>query len=113
MHPILEQFLEKWVWPTAPGARGAPFRLRLTEEKCVKGWEVALQSSLAEIEKGLASGTEDWQRRGALGGDAGGGVQMSLQQKSAQQLSVNLTHQEQKIDPQRMRGRPGGDECKH
>ena len=113
MHPILEQFLEKWVWPTAPGARGAPFRLRLTEEKCVKGWEVALQSSLAEIEKGLASGTEDWQRRVALGGYAGEGVQMSIKQMSAQLLSVNLTEQEQYIDLQRMRARQVWDECKH
>src|SRR5437762_360036 len=83
MHPLLQQFLEKWVWPTAPGARGAPFRLRLTEEKCLKGWEIALQSSLAEIEKGLASGSDDWQQRVALGGYAAEGVQMSIKQMSA------------------------------
>ena len=63
MHLLLEQFLEKWVWPTAPGARGALFRLRITEEKCLKGWELALRGSLTEIEKGLASGSDDWQRR--------------------------------------------------
>jgi len=113
MHPLLEQFLEKWVWPTAPGAQGAPFRLRITEEKCVKGWEVALQSSLAEIERGLASGTEDWQRRVALGGYAGEGVQMSIKQMSAQLLSVDLHEQERYIDLQRMRARQVWDECKH
>jgi hypothetical protein len=113
MHQLLEQFLEKWVWPTAPGARGAPFRLRITEEKCLKGWEIALHSSLTEIEKGLASGTDDWQRRVALGGYAGEGVQMSIKQMSAQLLSVNLTEQEKYIDLQRMRARQVWDECKH
>jgi hypothetical protein len=77
--------------------------LRLTEEKCLKGWEIALQSSLTEIEKGLASGSDDWQRRVALGGYAGEGVQMSIKQMSAQLLSVDLTEQEKYIDLQRMR----------
>jgi hypothetical protein len=113
MHLLLEQFLEKWVWPTAPGARGAAFRLRITEEKCFKGWEIALQSSLTEIEKGLASGNDDWQRRVALGGYAGEGVQMSIKQMSAQLLSVDLNEQEQYIDLQRMRARQVWDECKH
>ncbi len=113
MHPLLQQFLEKWVWPTAPGARGAPFRLRLTEEKCLKGWEIALQSSLTEIEKGLASGSDEWQRRVALGGYAGEGVQMSIKQMSAQLLSVDLNEQEKYIDLQRMRARQVWDECKH
>jgi hypothetical protein len=26
MHPILDRFLDKWVWPTMPGAPGADFR---------------------------------------------------------------------------------------
>lgn len=113
MHLLLKQFLEKWVWPTAPGARGAAFRLRITEEKCLRGWEIALHSSLTEIEKGLASGNDDWQRRVALGGYAGEGVQMSIKQMSAQLLSVDLTEQEKYIDLQRMRARQVWDECKH
>jgi hypothetical protein len=113
MHLLLQQFLEKWVWPTAPGARGAVFRLRITEEKCLKGWEIALHSSLTEIEKWLASGNDDWQRRVALGGYAGEGVQMSIKQMSAQLLSVDLTEQEKYIDLQRMRARQVWDECKH
>jgi len=60
---------------------------------CLKGWEIALHSSLTEIEKGLASGSDDWQRRVALGGYAGEGVQMSIKQMSAQLLSVDLTEQ--------------------
>ena len=43
MHPILEEFLDKWVWPTMPGAPGAEFRLHLTKQKCLKGWEISLQ----------------------------------------------------------------------
>jgi hypothetical protein len=89
MHPLLDQFLEKWVWPTAPGARGAPFRLRITEEKCLKGWEIALHSSLTEIEKGLASGSDDWQRRVALGGYAGEGVQMSIRCQPSSSRSIS------------------------
>ena len=53
MHPILGQFLDKWVWPTMPGAPGADFRLRLTREKCLKGWEISLQRTLGEIEEEL------------------------------------------------------------
>ena len=49
MHPILEQFLDRWVWPTMPGAPGAEFRLRLTREKCVKGWQISLDRTLGEI----------------------------------------------------------------
>jgi len=113
MHPILEQFLEKWVWPTAPGARGAAFRLRITEEKCLKGWEIALQSSLSEIEKGLASGNEEWKRRLAIGSYAAEGAQMSIKQMSAQLLSVDLSEQEKYIDLQRIRARQIWDECKH
>jgi len=57
MHPILEQFLDRWVWPTMPGAPGAEFRLRLTKEQCIKGWEISLQRTLGEIEEEL--GRED------------------------------------------------------
>jgi hypothetical protein len=51
MQPILEQFFDKWVWPTMPGAPGAEFRLRLTRERCVKGWEISLEHTLAGIER--------------------------------------------------------------
>ncbi len=78
MHPILQEFLDKWVWPTAPGAGGVAFRLRLTEEKCLKGWEIALQSTLNEIEKMRSSSDEQWKRQLALFGYAGEGVQMSI-----------------------------------
>jgi hypothetical protein len=113
MHQLLEQFLDKWVWPTAPNAPGAHFRRRITEEKCLGGWEAALEGSIREIEKSLATGNEDWMRRLALGGYAGEGVQMSIKQMSAQLLSVDVSSQERYIDLQRMRARQVWDECKH
>ena len=113
MHPILEEFLDKWVWPTAPGAPGAAFRWRLTKEKCLKGWEISLQRTLGEIEKEQASGDEAWKKARALRGYAAEGVQMSIKQMSAQLLSVDLGEQERYIDLQRMRARQIWDECKH
>ncbi len=99
MHQILAEFLDKWVWPTAPGAPGAEFRLRITEEKCIKGWEMAVAATLSEIEKGLASGNEDWKRRIAMGGYAAEGVQMSIKQMSAQLVSVDIAEQERYAGP--------------
>ena len=113
MHPILEEFLDKWVWPTAPGAPGAAFRWRLTRERCLKGWQISLQRTLDEIEKERVSGDEAWKKARALRGYAAEGVQMSIKQMSAQLLSVDLGEQERYIDLQRMRARQIWDECKH
>ena len=113
MHPILEQFLDRWVWPTMPGAPGAEFRLRLTKEKCVKGWEISLQRTLGEIEEELASNDEAWKKEKALRGYAAEGVHMSIKQMSGQLLSVDIADQERYIDLQRMRARQIWDECKH
>src|ERR1700682_151293 len=113
MHPILEQFLDKWVWPTMPGAPGAEFRLRLTREHCVKGWEISLQRTLAEIEEELGRKDEAWKKERALRGYAAEGVHMSIKQMSGQLLSVDIADQERYIDLQRMRARQVWDECKH
>jgi frataxin-like iron-binding protein CyaY len=113
MQPILEQFLDKWVWPTMPGAPGAEFRLRLTRERCVKGWEISLERTLAEIERELATNDEDWKKDRALRGYAAEGVHMSIKQMSGQLLSVDIADQERYIDLQRMRARQIWDECKH
>src|SRR5438132_8375856 len=90
MHPILEQFLDRWVWPTMPGAPGAEFRLRLTREQCVNGWEISLQRTLGEIEEELASNDEGWKKERALRGYAAEGVHMSIKQMSGQLLSVDI-----------------------
>ncbi len=113
MHPILEQFLDRWVWPTMPGAPGAEFRLRLTREKCLKGWEISLQRTLGEIEEELGRNDEAWKKERALRGYAAEGVHMSIKQMSGQLLSVDIADQERYIDLQRMRARQIWDECKH
>src|SRR5947209_18172458 len=82
MHPILDQFLDRWVWPTMPGAPGAEFRLRLTREKCLKGWEISLQRTLGEIEEELGRNDEAWKKERALRGYAAEGVHMSIKQMS-------------------------------
>jgi hypothetical protein len=113
MHMLLERFLDEWVWPTAPGMPGAEFRLRLTRDKCLKGWEIALGRALAEIEADLGNEDEGWQKARALRGYAAEGVHMSIKQMSAQLLSVDIPEQERFIDLQRMRARQIWDECKH
>lgn len=112
MHPILEEFLEKWVWPTGAGAPGAKFRLRLTR-KCLPGWEGTVKGILNGIQKELDSGSEEWKKRRAYSGYAIEGIQMSINQMCAQLLSVDIGDQEQYINLQRTRARQIWDECKH
>jgi hypothetical protein len=113
MDALLARFLEEWVWPTAPGMPGAAFRLRITRDKCLKGWEIALARALAELDGELGNADEDWQKARALRGYAAEGVHMSIKQMSAQLLSVAIPEQERFIDLQRMRARQIWDECKH
>src|SRR5579884_968420 len=113
MHRLLERFLDEWVWPTAPGMPGAEFRLKLTRDKCLKGWEIALDRALADLDGELDNADEGWQKARALRGYAAEGVHMSIKQMSAQLLSVAIPEQERFIDLQRMRARQIWDECKH
>jgi hypothetical protein len=113
MHPILSEFLDEWVWPTAPGASGAKFRQRLTEEKCIGAWDALVQGTAKTVESDKASGGEEWKKRLALEGYAGEGVQFSIKQMSAQLLTIDLKQQARWIDVQRMRARQVWDECKH
>ena len=106
MNPILEEFCDKWVWPTMPGAPGAEFRWRLTKEKCLKGWEIALHRTLDEIQQEMAAGNNEVRaKERALRGYSAEGVQMSIKQMSAQLLSVSVPDQERYIELQRMRAR--------
>ena len=93
MHPILEEFCDKWVWPTMPGAPGAEFRLKLTREKCLLAWEAILERTVHDIEEELTSNDEEWKRQHALRGYAAEGVHMSIKQMSAQLLSVDIGEQ--------------------
>ena len=55
MHPILDRFLDKWVWPTMPGAPGAEFRLRLTRrqhERRRTGGTYAINIPTRDAERG-------------------------------------------------------------
>lgn len=113
MNPILEEFCDKWVWPTMPGAPGAAFRLKLTREHCLKGWEALLERNIRDIEQELAANDEEWKREHALRGYAAEGVHMSIKQMSAQLLSVGIGEQHNYIELQRMRARQIWDECKH
>jgi hypothetical protein len=113
MHPLLEDFCDKWVWPAAPGAPGAAFRRRITEDKCLKGWGITLESRLKDYEEQARSGKTDWMRFGALGGYAAEGVQASIKQMSCQLLSIDIPEQADYIDLQRLRARQVWDECKH
>jgi hypothetical protein len=113
MHPLLEEFCDKWVWPVMPGAPGAEFRLKITRDSCIKGWEINLARTLGDIEEELKGNDEAWKKAHALRGYAAEGVHMSIKQMSAQLLSVDIAEQEQYIDLQRMRARQIWDECKH
>ena len=68
MHALLEEFLDKWVWPTMPGAPGAEFRLKITRERCIKGWGLNLARTLADIEEELKTNDEAWKKAHALRG---------------------------------------------
>ena len=91
----------------------AGFRLQLTRDKCLKGWEAAMQRMVSDLEGELANTDEEWKKQRALRGYAAEGVHMSIKQMSAQLLSVDIQAQEQYIELQRMRARQIWDECKH
>jgi hypothetical protein len=38
VHPILEEWLEQWVWPTPFRGPGVDFRMRLTTERLMPVW---------------------------------------------------------------------------
>ena len=100
MHPLLEEFCDKWVWPVMPGAPGAEFRLKITRESCIKGWEINLARALADIEEELKGSDETWKKAHALRGYAAEGVHMSIKQMSGQLLSIDIADQERYIDLQ-------------
>src|ERR1700689_4153372 len=105
MHALLEEFLDKWVWPTMPGAPGADFRLRITRDKCIKGWETNLARTLGDIEEELKTNDEPWKKTHALRGYGGEGVKM-LKKQAARPVSPGRHRQKKKKHPPAARPPP-------
>ena len=112
IHPILEEWLEQWVWPTPFRGPGVDFRMRITEERCIPIWNQIVIRALEGAQTSEGSyNSGDY--GGALGGYSGEGPRMSMNQMSTQLLSVTMEDQEKYLDLQRMRARQLWDEVKH
>jgi hypothetical protein len=111
-HPVVQEFLDAWVYPVGFSGPGVEFRLRMTA-RCLPVWNgaTARARKAALVDQGTAG--DEWKRERALAGYALEGPQMSIKQMSTQLLSVPLSMQERYIDLQRMRARQVWDEMKH
>ena len=112
MQPILENFLEKWVYPTGFTGPGVDFRL-LQTERCLPLWDKLVTQALQFAEKDFKSGSDEYKAVRARAGYAAEGPFMSLKQMSTQIVSVDIGEQPRYIDLQRMRARQIWDEVKH
>lgn len=112
LEPILQGFLDKWVYPTGFSGPGAEFRLKETE-RFVPVWNDVVIGALHKVREAVSSDNDNWKRNGALGGYSGEGPHMSIKQMSTQLLSVSIPEQAKYIDLQRMRARQVWDEVKH
>ena len=111
-HPLVQEFLDAWVYPTGFSGPGVEFRLRMTE-RCLPVWNGATVRALKAGEADQRSAGDEWKIQRALAGYALEGPQMSIKQMATQLLSVSLDQQERFIDLQRMRARQLWDEMKH
>ena len=112
IHPILEEWLDHWVWPTPFKGPGVDFRMRITEERCIPMWNRIVIRAL----EGAKSNEESYNSGDfsvALGGYSAEGPRMSMNQMSTQLLSVPIPQQEEYLDLLRMRARQLWDEVKH
>ena len=112
MNPILDNFLERWVYPAGFTGPGVEFRLRQTE-RCIPVWDKLVIQALKGAEQDLKAGGDGWKAARALAGYAVEGPGMSIKQMSTQLLSVTVDEQAKYIDLQRMRARQIWDEVKH
>ena len=87
MQPILESFLEKWIYPTGFTGPGVDFRLRQTE-RCLPHWDKLVTQAIDSAEKDLKSGNDEYKAMRARAGYAAEGPYMSLKQMSTQILSA-------------------------
>jgi len=111
-HPLVQKFLDDWVYPVGFTGPGVEFRLRMTE-RCLPVWNGATARALKAGEEDQQTRGDAWKIERALAGYALEGPQMSIKQMATQLLSVPLPMQERYIDLQRMRARQLWDEMKH
>ena len=112
IHPILEEWLDHWVWPTPFKGPGVDFRMRITKERCIPMWNRIVIRAL----EGAKANEESYNSGDysvALGGYSAEGPRMSMNQMSTQLLSVPIAQQEEYLDLLRMRARQLWDEVKH
>jgi hypothetical protein len=112
VHPILDEWLEQWVWPTPFRGPGIDFRMRITTERLIPVWNRIVHQAL-ERAKALEESFHQGDYTSALGGYSGEGPRMSMNQMSTQLLSVPVAEQEKYLDLLRMRARQLWDEVKH
>jgi hypothetical protein len=112
VHPILDEWLEQWVWPTPFRGPGIDFRMRITTERLIPVWNRIVHQALERAKK-LEESFNQGDYSGALGGYSGEGPRMSMNQMSTQLLSVPIAEQEKYLDLLRMRARQLWDEVKH
>src|SRR2546425_13378746 len=98
IHPILEAWLNDWVWPTPFTGPGVDFRMRLTRERLVPVWNRIVLRALEG-----APATEAKDNRGeypnAFCGESRGRAPTCLKQKSTQLLAVSHSRPEKNPDP--------------
>ena len=111
-HPIVQEFLDTWVYPVGFSGPGVEFRRRMTE-RCLPVWNGATARALKAGEADQRTPGDEWKIERALAGYALEGPQMSIKQMATQLLSVPLSMQERYIDLQRIRARQLWDEMKH
>ena len=111
-HPLVQEFLDAWVYPAGFSGPGVIFRLRMTE-RCLPIWNGATARALKSGEADQRTPGDEWKIQRARAGYAMEGPQMSIKQMATQLLSIPLSMQEQYIDLQRMRARQLWDEMKH
>ena len=112
MQPLLQDFLDKWVYPTGFSGPGVDFRLRQTE-RCIPLWDKLVTQAIQSAEQDLKAASDEWKAARARAGYAAEGPFMSIKQMSTQILSVTVDEQSKYIDLQRMRARQIWDEVKH
>lgn len=111
-HPLVQEFLDAWVYPVGFSGPGADFRLRMTA-RCLPVWNGATARAVKASVADQQTAGDAWKIERALAGYALEGPQMSIKQMATQLLSVSLAQQEEYIDLQRMRARQVWDEMKH